>query len=195
MKEKKNSETDWILFSVFSVIIPVCLAFILSSIINDKIIDLSNIIDSIILVVFSIACSLLSICRSVSKQKSDKFTNICFWLSGGTMFLSWTTYIISLTGNIIHIKIICICSLIFVILCSIFGVILGKKSDKNENETICLMHRNCDLIRKKSMDKEYYDALSPLTIKEYDLLCNPEEFDRVKKTISNIVKKEIKSEK
>lgn len=194
MKEKKNSETDWILFSVLSVIIPVCFAFIITSIINDKIIDLSNIIDGIILVAFSIACSLLSICRNVSKQKSDKFTTICFWLSGVTMFISWTTYIMYLTGNIIHINIVCICSLIFVILCSILGVILGKKSDKNENETICAMHKNCDLIRKKSMSKDYYDALSPLAVKDYDLLCNPYEFDRVKKTISTIVKKGIKSE-
>ncbi len=191
MKERKNSETEWIIFSVISVIIPVFLAFIISCIINEKVIELSNIIDSIILVVFSIACSLLSICWNVNKQKSDKFTEICFWVSGGTMFLSWTIYIISLTGYITHMKIICIISLFVVIICCILGVILGKKNDKNENEIICLMHKNCDSIRKKTMNQNYYDALSPLTIKDYDLLCNPDEFDRVNTAIKN-TKKGIK---
>lgn len=187
MKERKNSEIQWIIFSVLSVIIPVLLAFILISIINASIIDISEILDSIIIMVFSIACSLLSICWDVNKQKSDKFTKFCFGISGVAIFSSWTTYIVFLTGNIAHMGIICICSLIIVILCCIFGIILGKKSDKNENETICLMHENCEYIRKNLMNQDYYNVLNSYTIKKYDLLCNPNEFVRIEMVIENIV--------
>lgn len=195
MKETKDSEIDWIIFSVLSVVLPVCLAFVLSCIINKKIIAISNIIDNIILVVFSIACSLLSICRSVNKQKSDKFTKMCYGVSISTMFLSWTTYIVSLTGNLIHMKIICICSLIFVILCSILGVILGKKGDKNKNETIHLMHCNCDYIRVALIKKENNDLLKSQVLRDYDLLCNPSEFDRVKEVLKNMKCEVINNDK
>lgn len=186
MKEKKNSSIEWIIFSVLSVLVPILFAIIISSIVNGKIVDLSEIIDSIILVTFSIACSLLSICWNVHKQKSEFLTRVCFWVAGGTMFLSWTVYVVSLTSNKVYLKPICIGSVVIVIACSILGIALGKRSDKNENENIRLMHRNCDSIRKCLINTKDNDKLKPHVVREYDLLCNPTEFERVKQVLKNI---------
>lgn len=186
MKEKKNSATEWIIFSVLSVIVPVIFAFVISSIVNNKVIELSEIIDSIILVVFSIACSLLSICWNVNKQKSETLTKVCFWISGIIMFLSWSVYIFSLTKNKIYLKQICIASLIIVIICSILGIFLGKRSDKNENETTRLMHNNCDIIRSILIKEECNKALKSHVLRDYDLLCNPVEFDRINEVLKSL---------
>lgn len=186
MKEKKNSSTEWIIFSVLSVILPVIFAFIISSIVNGKIVGLSKMIDSIIIVTFSIACSLLSICWNVHKQRSGRLTTVCFWVAGIIMFLSWTVYIFSLTKNKIFLKQICIICLIIVVICSILGIILGKRIDKNENETIYSMHCNCNYIRETLIKKENNDLLKSHVLRDYDLLCHPSEFDRVNEVLKNI---------
>lgn len=102
------------------------------------------------------------------------------------MFLSWTVYIFSLTKNMIYLKEICIISLIIVIVCSILGIMLGNKSDKNENETICSMHNNCEKIRNKLINKSSNSALKSHVLREYDLLCNPNEFDRINEVLKNL---------
>lgn len=191
MKEKKNSATEWIIFSVLSVILPVIIAFIVSSIINHKALDISDVIDSIILVVFSIACSLFSICWSVHKQESCKLTKLCFVFSGTIIFLSWTLYVISLTSKIQYFKEICIISLVIVIFCSILGIRLGIQNDENENNIISLMHRNCEKIRKELIIEEYNNAFKPHLIREYDLLCNPDEFDRIKEVMKTFKNHEV----
>lgn len=186
MKENKNSATEWLIFSVLCVILPVIFAFILSSIINHKIINLSEIIDSIILAVFSIACNLLSICWNVHKQKSECFTKVCFWIAGFVILVSWTTYVVSITNNKICIKQFCFCSLIIAIICCILGIILGIKGDKNNNDILHLMHNNCKKIRTILIKDEHNEKLEPHVIRNYDLLCHPSEFDRVNTVLNNL---------
>lgn len=186
MKLKEGSATEWIIFSVLSVIVPVIFAFILSSIINKKFLDLSDIIDSVILVAFSIACSLLSICRNVMKQKKDICTIICYWISSIITFASWTVYIISLTKNLPYLNIVCICALIISSVCIVLGIFLERKSDKNENEVIIKMHTNCNKLRATMISSEHNASLYPFVKRNNDLLCNPNEFDRVEAVLRQV---------
>lgn len=187
MKEKNGTAMRWIIFSVLSVIVPVLIAILLSLIVTKQGINISEIMDSIILVVFSISCSLCSICYDVFRQKSSKYTTVCFWVSGVMMFVSWLTYIVSLSNDLKYIKAICICCLFMVILCSILGVLLGKKSDKNDNEFIYSMHSNCLTIRKKFIEEHYNKGLNSQVKNPNELLCNPDTFDRISDTIDYIL--------
>ena len=187
MKRKSGSGLSWIVFSVIVVVIPVLFAILISCIINSKPLQLDEILDSIILIVFSIACSLLSICYQVYKQKSDKLVKVVLGISISIMVIAWTFYIISLVKALNNLaKEISILSCLVIIILSCLGITMGKKSDKNENETIKVMHDNCGEIRKSLLSRQCNDHLKPFTIHENDLLCNPDEFDRVKETLINI---------
>lgn len=188
MKEKNGTGFKWIIFSVIVVVIPLGLSVGLSCIINSRPPEFSEILDSIILVVFSIACSLLSICYEVNKQKNDRFVKFVLAFSVVIIFIAWTSYTISLTRTLSNFaKCISIISSVIIIICSGLGIKIGKKSDQNENQTIQAMHNNCDVIRTTLLSQECNNRLKPHTLYDNDLLCNPDEFDRVKETINNIL--------
>ncbi|MBD5504652.1 MAG: hypothetical protein HDR09_13225 [Lachnospiraceae bacterium] len=188
MKEKSGTGHNWIIFSVFAVVIPVVVAIVISCVINSKPPEFDDFLDSVILTVFSVACSLLSICYQVYQQKKDGFVKFSFYVSGFFMFLAWTCYVVSLTKTISnYAKIVSIVSCIVIIILSGFGIKLGKKSDENENSIIYSMHDNCDMIREKLLPQEMNTELKPHVIHCSDLLCNPEEFERVKVVMENIL--------
>ena len=186
MGKKSGTEVKWIIFSVITVVVPVLIGIALSSYINSKLPALNEIMDSFILIVFSVASSLLSICYEVSKQ--EKKINVMLWISAIIMGFTWTLYVISLTQIIVKFE-----KIIFIALCitttifSWIGIRLCKKSDKNDNEKIKAMHDNCDKIRKELIIKKYNDKLAPFNLREDDLLCNPDEFDRIEETLKIIV--------
>lgn len=188
MKEKSGTGQNWIIFSVFAVVIPVVVAIGISCVINSKPPEFDDFLDSVILTVFSIACSLLSICYQVYQQKKDVFVKFSLSISVFFLFFAWTCYVISLTKTITnYAKIVSIVSCIVIIILSGFGVKLGKKSDENENNIIYSMHDNCDMIRKKLLPDEMNMKLEPYTIHCNDLLCNPKEIERIQVFMNNIL--------
>lgn len=190
MKKKSGAEVRWIVFSVIAVVVPVVVAVMISCLINSKPLDLNEILNSSILVVFSIACSLLSISWEVKKQKEDKFVNCIWGFSIVLVFVSWTLYVIFLISEISnYTKVILLVSFAVIILCSCLGIRLGKKSDENENGIIYSMHQNCAKIRKKLFSQECNRELKEYTLRSDDLLCNPDEFDRVSEAIKKITLK------
>ncbi len=200
MKEKTGSETTWIIFSVVLVVAPVILVFIVSSIENERLSTPSEILDAVILIVFSISCSLLSISWQVKNQKNkkeknknkkeDRYINMIFYFSLLVWFISWNGYLLSLTEKITDFaKIMLIISFVIIIVLSYFGIKISQKSDANENEAIYTMHNNCNEIRAKLVSKEDNNSLNILMLHKNDLLCNPDNFDRVDYTIKNVIKK------
>lgn len=187
MKDKSSAATRWIIFSVLSVILPVIFAVIIAKIMTANTLQLTEITESIILVAFSISCSLLSVCFDTHKNKHSKCTYICFWIAGVFMFASWSFYIFYLTYNFKHIYIVCIISLIVVVICSILGIKLGNQNDEYKKNVINSMHKNCAFIRKKLVKKNENDVLKTHTLRADDLLCNPKNFDRIKESIQYIL--------
>lgn len=188
MKKKSGTEYNWILFSVVVVVVPFLLAIVISVIISQNLPPLREVLNSIILIVFSVACSLLSICVQVYKQKKEERVIVYLVLSGFFVFIAWTFYVISLVKILDTIaKIITIVCCLIIIFLSYLGIKMGKQSDKNENEVIQSMHSNCEYIRNAFISKIKNDQLKPFFIKDYDLLCNPDEFNRVRECIQNII--------
>lgn len=187
MKDKSSAATRWIIFSVLSVILPVIFAVIIAKIMTSNTLQLTEITDSIILIAFSISCSLLSVCWDTNRNNHSIYTYICFWIAGIFMFASWSFYIFYLAYNFKHIYIVCIISLFVVIICSILGIKLGNRNDEYEKDVINSMHKNCEFIRKKLVKKHHNDGLKSHTLHADDLLCNPNNFDRVKESIHYIL--------
>lgn len=196
MKKKSGTEIVWFICSVIVVVLPVVLAIIISSIINSKPPQFNDILDSIILVVFSIACSLLSICYQVYKQKKDRLVKSVLCVSVSILAIAWTCYIVSLTKIISkYAKEVFIVSCILIIILSVLGIKLGKKSDTNENQIIKSMHDNCSVIREKLLQQEINKELKTHVIYDNDLLCNPDEFERVKVSMENVLTNKGKGKK
>lgn len=182
---KKGSEDRWLIFSVFAVVIPVALAIVLSGVVTSKMPDLLEHVDSIILVGFSMACSLFSVSWDVYHQKRDKRIKRYIWISGFFVFLSWTFYVISLIiTNDLWAKILILCSLASVCYFSYSGYKLGKKSDDNENEITYEMHKNCNLLRKKLLSNDEEKLLKTHVCDDYALLCRPDNI----KGVNDLVK-------
>ena len=188
MKKKSGTEYLWVLFSVVSVVAPFLLSVILACLINEHLPPVRELLNSIILIVFSIACSLLSICVQVCQQKKDKRVIAYLVVSGVFIFIAWTTYTISLIKALDFIaQIITIVSCLVIIILSYCGIKMGKKSDENEHEAIRSMHSNCEYIRGAFIGKKKNESLRPLSMEDYDLLCDPNKLMRVKECINNII--------
>lgn len=186
MKEKNGTAIRWVIFSVIVVVVPVVVAFVISWIVNAKMPSLGEMLDSVILLVFSITCSLLSICFDVYSQKKEKSVLVIFCISAVLAFCAWTSYVFCLTVKLAgSIKWICFGCLLLTVFCSILGIFLGKRCDRNDNETISHMHDNCQEIRGKLLTCKCNKCLEPLTLHPYDLLCDPYDYDRVALAIKN----------
>lgn len=189
MEEKKGTEIQWLIFSVIIVIIPVVIAIVISAIINSEMPEIAEVLNSIIMIVFSIACNLFSVCLNSYHQKKDKKVLYCLLSTGIFIFVSWTLYVFSLTiTNIAYMEILCFIFSIIAIFCSVMGWKLGKRSDEYNNELIQKMHRNCNKIRKKFIESKENGYLNALIAHENELLCSPEKMKGVDLTIQNIMK-------
>lgn len=183
MKAKSGTAMRWMIFSVITVVVPVLVAISFSEIVNDKELDFSEIADSIILVVFSVGCNLLAICVDAYLQRKTTKIVLCIWISAIFVFISWMFYIFSLIRSMEHEVIIIGISSGVVIACSILGVMLGIRNDKNENEVIKAMHNNCLKIREKCINTKENKGLEIQVKNSYDLLCDPDNFKRVYDTL------------
>ena len=134
MDRKKNTGNNWIVFTVLVTLVPVMFGILIFYIVNARLPEWSEILTDIMLVVFSIACSLISLCSDIRHQKGDKNTVRIFGFSGVVVLLSWTLYVVALTnkfGNSENIAIV-IVDTILIIVCIYLGKALGKKYDENE---------------------------------------------------------------
>lgn len=184
MKKKSDSQIFWMIFSILIVIAPVEMGVFISSIINSSELDLYSFANNMILIVFSLACSLLSISIQTYKAKKDSKIAAIIAFSGFVAVIIWTIYVFSLTKTIYNnVEIyIFILSAIAVVL-GMLGYYVCKKSDKNEGETIKKMHDNCKYIRNKTIKSRFNKKLAPFELEEYDLICDPDEFDKVKESL------------
>lgn len=185
MDRKKDTGDNWIIFSVLVTVVPVLFAVLIFCIVNARLPDWSEILNDIMLVVFSIACSLISLCADVRRQKCDKRATYAFGFSGIVICISWSLYIVTLTNKLTDTGnlVITIADVILIITCICLGKSLGKKYDDNEKERIQSMHNNCKQIQDKLFVQRYKSIMQDYMLRKDDLLCNPDNFDRVQNVI------------
>lgn len=188
MEEKNGTGIHWLIFSFVVVVTPILFGVFLSYIANKNLPKLEDLLTDIILMLFSISCSLLSICYEVYKQRKEKCVKVVLALSISLLFITWSLYVVSKIWEIEYAKEICIGCLTAICFCGILGMRFGNKSDKNTNAKIRAMHNNCLKIRKKLLSQECNEALEPHVVRAEDLLCNPNEFDRVEITLNKYLK-------
>lgn len=131
MKNKKDTLIGngfiWVSTSIVSVIFPTALAYLFEFISQEKVPNIKNYFDSILLIVFSISCSLIAICldsRSKSiNTKCRELTSI-FSFIVALIFGSYHFYIIGRTSYKIS-NIFLIISFCIVFIFSIIGFLIS----------------------------------------------------------------------
>lgn len=187
MSVQNNTVKNWIIYSIILVVGPVLVAILVYRIVNDKFPAYSELLDSAILIVFSVTSSLVSLCVEL-KNKKKNFDVICiYWIAVALMSISWSMYLLCL-ANMLSNRAECLClvTIIIVIICFVMGIYIGNESEKIEIELIKNMHNNCELIRKELVSKNNNDKLLPLSNRDNDLLCDPTSFDRVEQVLNSI---------
>lgn len=191
MKDKSDYAFNWFLYNVIVVIVPVLTCLLLSSIYNRKWPNMNDILNNFILILLSILCSLLSVAYETNKQKKDICIKKIFRFTFALTFVIWSIYIVFLIGfipNNIYLYFF-IFFLLFIItcFCSYLGVETIKKNCDNENEHINMMHNNCSKIREKMFIAKYNKQLESHLNRDSDLLCDPNEFDRIQIAMNTII--------
>lgn len=183
MERKSGSESSWIFFGVITAVTPTFFAIVPAFTFPNW----ESMLDSCLLVVFSVACNSVSVSYQAYKLHKDRTTMSMCCVSAGAAFCAWCLYIFALAEKIQdHAKVIDIaCIIAFALLCCI-GVKAAKMSDNYENKIIEAMHENCDKIRSVLVSKRNNKKLESHVVRSDDLLCNPREFDRVEKILEGI---------
>lgn len=188
MKDKNDFAFNWLIDNVVVVIVPVFTCLILSSIYKREFPNIDDILNNIILILISILCSLLSISHETTKQTKNTSAKNMFRVIFALALVIWSTYIVFLTGTIPRNILAIIICIILIFICSCLGVKTIKRNCDNENERILNMHKNCSTIRETMFRKDYDGCLESHTNRDSDLLCNPDNFDRVKVSINAFIK-------
>ena len=117
----------WVSISVISVITPTVLAYLFERISQEEVPDIGKYFDSILLIVFSISCSLFAICLdNRSKSINNKFREVILILSFimASGFGAYHFYIIGKDNFIVH-NIVLIITICIMLLFSVFGFIIS----------------------------------------------------------------------
>lgn len=194
MKDERDSVFNWFLYNVIVVIVPVFTCELLSSIYNGKPPAQDEILNNIILLLLSILCSILSTTHEKNGQIENYTIKIMYRIALALGFVIWSIYIVFLTHPFdSYIFLIIILSLI-IFICFYLGIIITKKICDIENERIQKMHNNCSIIREKMFRADYDKSLDAHANRSSDLLCDPDNFDRVQIAINIFLEKKDREE-
>lgn len=186
MEEMNESVRCWMYYSVLVVIIPLILTIGFTYIVKDGDMKLTEYVDDIILIVFSVSCNLLALCCDKSKKIGYKVRGIFKDCALFVLVLSWSFYMLVTLRNIkITYKgwLIVFCG-IFVLVCTAIGVLICGKHDKLEREFKKKKIGNCFTLFERVSKEEYKEIFEIL---KGNTCCESPYYDRI---MENLDKKD-----
>ena len=151
-----NSAMIWLITCVFVAILPIILSYLYESLSQHKLVNITFYLRDILLITFSISCSVLVISLDKSKFIDKNYKQIAMLFAGLSAAISGSYYFF-LSGYLVHSEksapgenIMVAISILCIIICTIIGCVSQNNHDKNSKKYKQLMKK----IIKNSKEKK-----------------------------------------